>query len=75
MRDSRRCLLWAIWLVGGGLVLSGLVSVGLVAVLKGQLILSPSLWFLAPSLLVLSWLCMGAGIVLLVRGVSLRAKK
>ena len=80
MRDPRRCLLWAIYLIGGGLLLSGLllsglVTVGLVAALKGQLVLSPSLWLLARSLLVLSWLCMGAGIVLLVRGVTLRAKK
>ena len=75
MGNPKTCLPLAVYLVGGGLVASGLVSVGLVAVLKGQLVLSPSLWLLARSLLVLSWLCMGAGIVLLVRGVTLRAKK
>ncbi len=75
MRDLRRCRLWAIYLIGGGLLLSGLVNLGLVAVLKGQLVLSPSLWLLARSLLVLSWLCMGAGIVLLIRGLTLRSKK
>lgn len=75
MRDPRKCLLWAIYLIGGGLLLSGLVGVGLLSVLKGQLMLSASLWLLARSLLVLSWLCMGAGIVLLVRGVRLRGKK
>ena len=75
MRDPQKCLLLAVYLIGGGLLLSGLVSVALVAVLKGQLVLSPSLWLLARSLLVLPWLCMGAGTVLLVRGVSLRTKK
>ena len=74
MRDPRKCLWLGVYLTGGGLVLSGLVSVGLVAVLKGQLVLSPSLWLLARSLLVLSWVCMGAGIVLLVRGVAVRER-
>ena len=75
MRDPRRCVLWAICLIGGGLVLSNLVSLGLLSALKGQLVLSSWLWTLARSLLVLSWLCMGAGIVLLVRGVTSRARK
>ena len=75
MRNPRRCLLWAIYLIGGGLLLSSIVNLGLLSALKGQLVLSPSLWVLARSLLVLSWLSMGAGIVLLVRGLTLRAKK
>ena len=75
MRGPQKCLLWAIYLIGGGLLLSSLVNLGLLSALKGQLVLSPSLWLLARSLLVLSWLCMGAGIVLLVRGVTSRARK
>ena len=67
--------MWAIYLIGGGLVLSNLVSLGLLSALKGQLVLSPSLWLLARSLLVLSWVSMGAGIVLLVRGFALRPRK
>jgi len=35
MDNPKTCFLWAIYLIGGGLLLSGLVSNGLVAALKG----------------------------------------
>ena len=75
MHNPRTCLLWAIYLIGGGLLLGGLLSSGLVAALKGQVVLSPWLLLLGRSLLVLSWLSMGAGIVLLVRGLMVKPRK
>lgn len=65
----------AVYLVGGRLLLGGLVNLGLVATLNGRFVLSPCLWVLARSLLVVSWVSMAASVALLVRSFVLRTKK
>ncbi len=49
--------------------------VEVVATLNGRFVFSACLWVLTRSLLVVSWVCIAAGIALLVRSFILRPKK
>ena len=52
-----------------------MVSVGLLLALRGLVAKPPWLWVVARCLVVVSGMCLVASMVLLVRGLTLRAKK
>ena len=68
-------LLWALGVGGVAWVVSGLVSVGLVLALRGLVPMPPWLWVVARGLLIASWVCFGATVVLLATGLSRRFRE
>ena len=74
MRTQKTYFWWAVYLVGGGMLISLVVTVGLLTGFMTPLVLAPRLCLIPFGLLATSLLCMVASIALLVRGLTLRTK-
>jgi hypothetical protein len=75
MRNPKTLLLWGLVTAGAG-VLFGLASTArLLTLLMVQSIVPPTFWQLPLVLLIVSGICVVAGIVLAVRGLMMLVKK
>ena len=75
MRTQKTYFWWAVYLAGGGLLISLVVTAGLLTGFIIPLALAPGLWLIPFGLLASSLLCMVASMALLVKGLTLRTKK
>lgn len=75
MKNTKTYLWWGIFVAGGGFIISMVVTIGLMTGYMVPLVLSPRLWCIPFGLLIISGLCIAAGIALLVIGLTLRTKK
>jgi hypothetical protein len=74
IKANHPCLLWAIYVTLTGWLMSLVVTAGISMGFMVPLIESPTLVVIPRTLLILSCLCIVAGIVLLVRGLAVRSK-
>jgi hypothetical protein len=75
IRGPKTYLLWGIFIGGGGLLISLIVTAGLLNGFMIPLILSPVLWFIPLVMLAVSGLCIAASIVLMILALTSKAKR
>lgn len=75
MITRKAYLLWGSFAAAAGLIISMVVTVGLLTGFIVHLVLSPGLRWIPLGMLVISGLCIVASVVLLFIGLTLRIKK
>ena len=75
MRNTKTLLLWGLAAAGAGLLFSLVSTARLLTWLMIQSYVPPTFWHLPLVLLIVSGICVVAGIVLMVLALTSRAKK